>query len=275
MRTMLLALTVLASAAQAQAISGTLTATFLDFTEFGGTNTRLTLNLACGLSCDASAPQLRYGVGGVQAWFAAAPTENTGSIRSDFGSAADGQNSYVSEQFDTGIAFVVKAKSVSCHCGNRTGEGGYIDLESQVVAIPPWLSPGTAKVGDEYSAIVVSAQPRGGDQIVVRLQGGGLDETRTLTQADFGTQESIFVRFTPTQPGTLTYTATLQPYGASRTGTMTVADRGGSSSGGGSGGTGGGSGGGTQEPEPFGCSVTPLTPLLALGLALGRARRRR
>ncbi len=276
MRTLLLALTALASSAQAQAISGTLTATFLDFNEFGGTNTRLTLNLACGLSCDASAPELRYRVaGGVQAWFAAAPTENTGYIGSGFGSAADGQNSYVSEQFEPGTAFIVKAKSASCHCGNRIGEGGYIDLESQIVAIAPWLTPGSAKVGDEYSSIIVSAQPRGGDQLVVRLQGGGLDETRTLAQADFGTQKSVFVRFTPTQPGTLTYTATLQPYGVSRTGTLTVADRSGSSSGGGTGGSGGGSGGGDQEPEPSGCGTAPLAPLLALSLALARARRHR
>lgn len=275
MRSLLVAAAVFASPAFAQAISGTLTGTFEGFTEFGGTQTRLTLNLSCALTCDASAPDKSLGVnGGTNGYFVNESTETTGYVRSGFGSDPSGLNTYVSEQFEAGTAFVLKAKSVTCHCGNRFGEGGYIDLESAPIVIPPWITAGYVSGGAD-SAVVISAQPKGPETVEVKLLGAGLDQTLTLTPTDFGTNKSAFARFTPPSGGSLEVTATLKPHGASRTLTLNV-PAGSSGSGGGTGSTGGGSGGGggdEPQPGPFGCSTGALAPALGLALALLRRRR--
>lgn len=274
MRSLLVAAAVLASPAFAQAISGTLTGTFEGFNEFGVPQTRLTLSLACSLTCDASAPVKAFRVnGGTSGYFVNDAMESTGYVGTGFGSDPSGQNSYVSEQFEAGTAFVLKAKSATCHCGNRFGEGGYVDLESQPVVIPPWISAGSIRAGSD-SAVVVSAQPKDPETVEVKLLGAGLDQTLTLTPTDFGTSKSTFARFKPLSGGALEVTATLKPHGASRTLTVDVPANPNTGTGGGSGGTGGGSGGGGgDEPEPFGCSTGALAPALGLALALLRRRR--
>lgn len=274
MRLLLAAVALLASPALAQAISGTLTGTFEGFNEFGVPQTRLTLNLTCGLTCDASAPTKSFKVnGGTGGYFVSAPTERTGYVGSGFGSDPTGQNTYVSEQFEAGTAFVLKATSATCQCGNRTGEGGYIDLQSPVVTIPPWITAGSIRAGSD-SAAVISAQPKGGETVEVKLAGAGLDQTLVLTPADFGTSKSTFARFKPTAAGALAITATLRPHGATRTLSVDVPAGSGSGTGGGTGA--GGGGGANNEPEPSspGCSTTALGPALALGALLARLRRR-
>lgn len=276
MRALLLATAVLASPAFAQAaISGTLTGTFEGFNEFGVPQTRLTMNLSCSLTCDASAPTKTFRVnGGTDGFFVNAPTETTGYVSSGFGGDPAGQNSYVSEQFEAGTAFVLKAKSVTCHCGNRIGEGGYVDLESPAVVIPPWITASSLKAGYDDAA-VIAAQPKGAETVEVKLLGAGLDQVLTLAPADFGTNKAAFARFKPLVAGTLTITATLQPHGAARSLTLDVAANPNAGTGGGAGGTGGGSGGGGGDApvDPFGCTAAPLSPGLLLAAALLRRRR--
>lgn len=273
MRALLLAVVTVAVPAMAQAISGTVTATFDGFNEFGVPQATVTLALQCGLSCPPEAPALTYRVnGGSDAWYAAKRDERADAyLGAGFGSASDGQN-VTDPGFKAGVGLVVKVKSATCHCGNRIGEGGYVDLESNVVAVPPWISADETMRQNDDEAIVVSAKPRGSDAVEVKLSGAGLDETRTLTEADYGTDQSIFVRFKPTQPGTLNITATLQPYGATRSVISTVTARDvPSGSGGGSGSNTGGGGGGPEEPE--GCSSTGALSLVALGAWALRRRR--
>ncbi len=269
MRLLLLAAALVSVPATAQAISGTSVAVFEGFNEFGSPLTKLTLTLQCGLSCPPEAPELHYRVnGGTDAWYAGKRDE-----RADSYTGAAFGNLSVNVDTDTGVkagaAVVFISKSATCHCGNRIGEGGFIEIESNVMAVAPGLSASNIRVGDE-EAIVVSAKPQGTDTVTVKLSGGGLDETRTLTPADFGTQDGIFVRFTATQAGSMTITATLQPYGAVNTRTITVRARDSGSTGGGSGG--GSGGGGGSDDEPMGCSSTGVVSLLALGGLLLRRR---
>lgn len=278
MRPLLLALLAGAAPALAQpAISGTLTAAFESFDTFGTTNTRLTISLQCALTCDASAPEKRiYVAGGVDAFFASAPTQTTGYVSSGFGQDPTGSSSYVSNSFQPGTAFKLKAKSATCMCGNRTGEGGYVDLESAVVAIPPFMLRGVTAAPGSEGSVLLRAKPLGAETVELRFLGAGLDRTTTLTAADFpGSQDTLIVPFTPTSEGMVTVTATLRPYGAAQTatfpvgaGTMTGGGGGGSGTGGGEGsdGTDGTDGGG-------GCASTALAPALCLGLALLRRRR--
>lgn len=262
------------------AISGTFSAAYQGFNAFGVPLVKLTLSLQCSLTCDASAPTKSFAVRGLaDATFASAPAESTGSVSVSFASDVydDGFSEAVSESFSAGSAFVVHAKSVSCQCGNRTGEGGYINLDTQTVAVPPWFSGSSFKAGFEQSG-VVAAKPRGSETVQVQLQGAGLGSTQTFSAADYGTESGVFVRFTPTAAGTLTVTSTLLPHGASHVRTFEVT-AGSSGSGGGSGGSGGGDGtggsGGGGEGG-FGCASVPAGSALPLLLALaGLARRRR
>lgn len=257
-----------------QAISGTYTATFEGFDQYGGTKVRLKLDLTCSLSCPPSAPQLHYGVyGGVGATFVNAPEDSAAYISSGFGGAADGHNEYVNTDFDPGSYVVSVAKSATCWCGNRTGEGGYIDLSYGPFAVPPYVFTSTPQKAGREDAVIINAVPKGAETVTVQLKGAGLDETRVLTPADFGTAKSTFVRFTAKQAGALVITATLQPPGASDSKTVDVPPADSTGTGGGSsGGTGGG--GGSDEPAPEGCSTAAAGPLaLAALLALRRRAR--
>lgn len=262
--------------AVAASISGTLTATFDGFNEYRQPKTTVSLTLQCSLSCPPSRPELHYGApGGTDAYFASAPAEDTDVyFGSGFGTADNGVNVTTDRSFKPGSAVIVKTKSATCWCGNANGEGGYVDLESNVMVIPPaMLVDETMRQNDDES-IIVNAVPRGAETVTVKLSGAGLDETRTLTQSDFGTQDGVFVRFTPTQPGTLTFTTTLNPHGATTTGSTTVTARA-VPTGGGSGGSGGSGGGGGSEEEPGGCSSTGALALMSLGaLLFGRRRSR-
>ncbi|MGV3625589.1 MAG: hypothetical protein ACO1OB_32560 [Archangium sp.] len=271
MRPLFLAAMVWAGPALAASISGTLTATFDGLDAYDDPKTTVSLNLSCSLSCPQERPTLHFGVSGsTDAFFASAPSEDTRVYFSaSFGSADDGRNVLTDRNFKAGTAVVVKTRSATCWCGNANGEGGYVDLESAVMAMPPGIVRDETMRQNDDESIIVKAMPRGAETVTVTLSGAGLDETRTLTPADFGTQDSLFVRFTPTQPGTLTFTATLNPYGVTNAKSTTVTARE-VPTGGGSGGSGGGGG---SEEEPSGCSSTGALALISLGALLFRRRR--
>ncbi|MFZ5445617.1 MAG: hypothetical protein ACOZQL_36835 [Myxococcota bacterium] len=279
MRKALLVVSLVPTMAMAQqAISGTISAAFQGFNTYGQAEVQMSLALQCSLTCPPSAPTLHYGVRGlIDATFASAPTESAAYVSAGLATAVDptGSASQVTTNFKAGTVFRLKAKSCSCWCGNGVGEGGYIDLETPDVVVPARVHTASLSAPGSESSVLVSAQPRGSESVDVQLSGAGLSETRSLTAADFGSNDSVFVRFTPTTAGTVAITATLRPSGVAQTATFTISS-GSSGAGGGSGGgggsTGGGAGGGGDEPS--GCAVSPVSPLLVLALA-ALARRAR
>lgn len=279
-RAALLVVALTTSPAWAQAaISGTLNASFVGFNEFGVPSLKVDLALQCSLTCTSSAPELHYSVvAGVYGRYASDPDASAGSLGAFFGSDPSGNNTATSTAFPTGSAFIMHAKSATCWCGNANGQGGYVNLTTPVVTIPPRVSlDATGRVGSQ-SYVTVTARPWNTDTVEVTLSGAGLNETRVLDAAAFGTSRSNGIEgfpVTPTQPGTLTVTAKLQPYGVvSEAVSMTINASGSTGGGSGSSGTGGGSssGGGTGA-EPGGCTTAPgLLSLGLLGLLLRRRR---
>ena len=220
---------VLASAddvVKAKAISGTFTAAFEGFSQFGQPQVRLKLQLASSLTCPPSAPKLTFSVkGGVDAYFVSAPKEKVGYISAGFASAVekDGHSEAVLTDIPAGSYSFAVAQSATCQCGRRYGEGGYIDLRTAPLAIPPWIGLALpAQVGqDDYLSI--TAKPRGAETVELHVTGGGLDLSRSYSVADFGTKNSLSLTVRPTKAGTLEVTATLQPVGAAHTFTYPVA----------------------------------------------------
>ncbi len=270
-----------AAPAWAQAISGTFNASFLGFNEFGQPTTRYELLLSCSLQCPPSRPTLHYRALS-DCKYVEAPMESAGYISAFFGSNDNGVNTAESTSFPAGSAFRFIAKSASCHCGNAIGEGGYIDITSPIVTIPPYVAINTApsnpRAGSELS-LVVNGKPKGAETVVVQFTGAGIDTSVTLGPNDFqGTSSygSAFARATPTAAGAMTVTAKLMPYGVSHSGMVMIQPASGGSGGGGGGGgsEGGGAGGGGDpvDEEPLGCAAAPGL-LLPLALAVFRRRR--
>jgi hypothetical protein len=252
----------------AAAISGTMTASFKDFSSFGVPRVNLKLSLQCSLVCTSTAPTLHYGVGGlVNAYFASAPMESAGYVSVGFATAVDptGNSETVSEAFSAGSTFYVEAKSATCACGGHVGEGGYIDLKSTLVTIPAWLSaPSTLKASND-SFISVNAKLRGTETVEVKLSGAGLNQTKTFTAQELGSQNAASVSFTPTAAGMLTATSILHPSEVAHTVMMTVAASTSSGAGGGSASGAGGGNGGGGAPQG-GCSTTLFPGLMCLML---------
>ncbi len=272
MRTLLMAVVVLVgSSAAAQSISGTVAATFTGF-ESGTPQVRVDVNLACSLTCDASAPTKHFAiVAGIQNYYSAAPME-TGSyfafLTTDLD--PDGIATAVSTNFKPGSTTFLIAKSVTCLCGGRTGEGGYIDLTTGPIIIPAGLTTiSPTKVGSDVY-INADVDLRGGEQVELRVEGAGLSQTRLFGLADL-TQHYASLVVTPRAVGTVTVTATLKPSNVTSSTTFVVSDQTSSGSGGGGGsssGTGGGDG-----TAPMGCSTAGELGLLS-ALALVFKRRR-
>jgi hypothetical protein len=284
MKTALIA-TLLPAVSLAQSISGTFSASFQGFGAYGEPQVQMDLALQCSLTCPPSAPTLHYAVaGGVDAYFVSAPSESAGSVSTGFASAVDpgGASSTLSTSFKPGSVFKLRAKSCTCWCGNRVGEGGYVDLESPQVVIPAWIGTPILSPPGRESSIILTATPRGSETVEVQMTGAGLNETRTLTQADFGTNGSVFVRFTPTMAGTVTVTATLRPSGVAQTRTYDITGSSSSSGTGGASGVGGGAGGGDGSSDGEGCGGTGQGcnagvsgPALFLAFVTWLGRRRR
>ncbi len=266
-----------AATAQGQtAISGTFSANYAGTNSFGQPTVSLSLNLSCSLSCSSSSPTLHYGVaGGGDGHFLAAPSEKAGYVSSGFLSSVDPSGSATSDNtsFPAGSNFNVTAKSVTCHCGNATGQGGYIDLTTPDVHIPPFI--GDALLGTTVGTnpmIIIHAAPRGGETLDVQASGAGVTFSRSYSQADVGGSDSVMPDLTPSQAGALTVTAVVSPGGAVATKTFDVQGGSGGSSGGGGGNSSSGSGDGSGSSG--GCSAAPGAPCLAALALLAGLRRR-
>ncbi len=261
----MLLLASLAASAQTR-IGGALSARFASFNEFGVPSVQVDFALTCSLSCDAAAPTLHYKIrGGTRSYFTSKPEESSGySLTPVDDLDPDGQATVTSEAIHAGTVNFIEAKSVTCECGNRLGEGGYIDLNTGTFVIPPWVQLSDSKAGNENTAFI-NADLRGSESVEVTLSGV-LTETLTLTAADFDRRTYVLVR-SPTKAGTLSVTATLN--GVSRTSTATITPADSQATGGGTGNTGGGAG----TDGGAGCAVGlgALLPLVTL-LARRRAR---
>ncbi len=214
------------SAVPAKAIGGQFTAAFEGFTPEGLPKVRLKLQLSCRLTCPPSAPQLTYGVnGGADAFYVSAPKEKVGYISAGLVAdvVKDGFSEVVTTSIPAGVNFTAIARSATCKCGNRTGEGGYIDLVTPAVAIPPWLMLAYPAKSGEQQMLLITARPRGEELIEVRLSGCGVDGNRTLTKSDYAGKTTVPWTITPTSEGVITAVAVLQPAGGSHTFKFVVA----------------------------------------------------
>ena len=273
MRMLVMMVLGVATSAMAGAIGGTVTASYAN-SDMRTPKVQIDVGLTCSLTCDPSAPTKHYQiVAGLQSYYASAPTE-TGDLFVFYSTDLDldGQASDLNSNFKPGQTVFLKATSVTCHCGNRTGEGGYIDLTTPNIVIPALISTETSvRVGDD-AFFTAQADLRGAEQVEMKAVGGGLNTSKLFGVADLTQQGYAIYHVTFTEPGTATVTATLQPSGVVSTETWTVVARNSSTGGGGgSSATGGGSGGGGSS-SPEGCSTTGGLSVLAL-LALALRRR--
>ncbi len=185
MRALLVAALALASPAVAQAISGSIAGTFEGF-QSGIPQVRVNVSLACTLTCDAAAPVKHFAiVAGVKSYFASAAAETSGySALVLLDLDLTGQSSVVSTNFKAGSVNVLKAASVTCHCGNRNGEGGFVDLTSASIIVPPRIKDYlTQRVG--FPLVVgVNADLRGAEQIELKAEGAGVSQTKVVGVAD-------------------------------------------------------------------------------------------
>jgi uncharacterized protein (TIGR03382 family) len=276
----------LSSPSHAQAISGTFSAAFTGFDQYGQPTVHLALSLQCGLTCTSAAPTLHYGVSGLaDAHMVASPTQSVGYVSVGFATGVEPTGSSVADNtsFPPGSNFYAVATSATCWCGNASGQGGFIDLTTTPVHVPPWVKAlnEPVVVGSD-PLVIINATPVGGEMVDVQVAGGGLDQSFHFTPADFniatsgpvtGGSKSLPLVFTAPGQATITvsvggappYVATLEVM-ANPTG-----------AGGGSGG--GAATGGGSPPPASGCNanVMPGSASLALALlvfALRSARRR-
>jgi len=232
MRTALIATALLvARGATAQDISGTFSAAFADFNEFGVPIVTMRLDLSCTLECPPSSPNLRYAVsGGADGHFLAEPSQKVGNVSAGFLTAVDpsGSSEYDSEAFPPGSRFNAIARSVTCYCGNAVGQGGYIDIATPDVTIPPWIfTPAETGAVGEPIYIMITSAPRGPETLDVEVTGAGVSLTRKYTAEEAGgtggSPGTVMTEVTATQPGTVKVTAVVTPGGAKAAKTVEVA----------------------------------------------------
>lgn len=277
----------LSSPSHAQAISGTFSASFTGFDQYGQPSVHLALNLQCALTCTSAAPTLHYGVSGLaDAYMVASPMLRVGYVSVAFATGVEPTGSSVEDNtsFPPGSNFYAVATSATCWCGNASGQGGFIDLTTAPVHVPPWVKAlnEPVMVGSD-PLVVINATPVGSELVDVQVAGGGLNQSFHFTPADFNvaTSGSVTVGSKPlplvfTAPGQATitvsvggappYVATLEVM-ANPTGT-----------GGGSGGGAGAGGGGDSPPPASGCNANVMPGSASFALAslifALRARRR-
>jgi hypothetical protein len=202
----------------AQAISGTLTGSHNGYDEYGTPKVDYAISLACSLTCGPTAPTLHYRArSGVNWNYASAPSESAGSVGTAVSYEIDMTGQYKATlQGRIGTATRLIAPAVTCECGGRIGEGGYIDLSSQPIVIPPGLGEPFLLSGNEHR-VAITAKPRGGETVDVHISGAGLDVTKSISEADFAGNDGFTVPFFPTQEGAVTIVATLMPWSSSKT----------------------------------------------------------
>ncbi len=263
-----------ARSATAQDISGSFSAAFSEFNEFGVPIVALRLDLSCTLECPPSSPNLRYAVsGGADGHFLAEPSQKVGNVSYGFLSAVDpsGSSTYDSEAFPPGSNFNATATAVTCYCGNAVGQGGYIDLTTPDVSIPPWIfPPSEASTVGESLFIMIAAAPRGSETLDVEVTGAGISLSKSYSAAEAGgsggSPGTVALEVTATEAGTVKVKAVVSPAGAEATKTFEVTA---SSEGGGALGDAGDEPGG-----PVGPTAAAIGGLLVLALLAGMTRSR-
>lgn len=271
-------------AALAQNVSGTFFGSFTSFNEYGVATVHMDLSLQCSLSCQAPATGLHFGYSGSATAMAAAPMLWPNGVAVSTVDATTGQASWDTKA-PAGSNFTATVKSATCFCGNITGEGGFIDLTTNTIQVPPWFNvlAKPVKVGHD-PLIILSATPVSGEAVNVHLTGGGVDYAHSYTAADFKTEtsggvstKSITLPVVFTSEGTVTATASVGD-GPMQVQTFTVV--GSSSIGPGASDAGtldpaGASDAGDGSEGGGGCSTTPgLVPLVGLVVLLGRLLRK-
>jgi hypothetical protein len=288
MRSLLLAVVLVGSPVLAADIGGTFTGMYVSTDSFGIPTVDFAMNLTCTLTCTTAAPVKHFGLGTINAVFASEPqTQLCLNAITSLGSDVDLTGAAVSHTNPPpGSRVLGVSTGVTCWCGGSLarGQGGYIDLQTAPVIIPPTLKvlSSSPRAGEDL-LFVVNGAPRGSETIDVTASGAGVSFTATLGPADLAngnscpTEGTKLITVTPSSAGTLTMTATFQPGGSPVTVTQEIAA--GSSTGGGSGSTGGGSGGSAGGGSgggsaPGGCVAVPSSSLAGLGLLLLALRRR-
>ena len=249
---LVVALLVLPGAASAQqAITGTLALSPGSFDQYGAYSLEMDLGLSCSLACGPSAPDLHFAVEGGGDFLFSQNGERFDSPAATFLNSVDptGRAMGTKDGLPAGASYYVHLSSATCWCGNATGQGGFIDIDSNEVRIAPLVlvivDPFVANDPGNY--VTVTAAPRGTETVTVAFAGAGADATATYGPTDFqdsSNQGAVMLTPMPTSAGHVTITATLEPYGVSQTKTVSVLGDGGTAADGGNGGSGGDPGGG-------------------------------
>ena len=214
------ALGLAASQADAQAISGTLTASFTRKDDFGVPHVSLSVRLVCSLTCEAGNPK-SFGASGFSAFLEASKEQSVGSIGTgliwDIRHTGSADADIVS--FPVGVNLITTASSATCMCGNRTGQGGFIDLFSAAVKIPPsvTINLDPVVVGEiPFPYILIEATPAPSETVEVKVNGAGVDKVFHFKAAEFDVPDSGPVRqgiktmtVNFTTPGKATITASV------------------------------------------------------------------
>jgi hypothetical protein len=282
---LLVAAVATSSLARAQAISGTFSANFVSFDQYGQPTVHLALNLQCSLTCPSSAPTLHFGSALADAYLLASPMQSVGYISVGFAAAIDPGGSSVADNtsFPPGSNFAAIARSVTCYCGNASGQGGFIDLTTMPVHVPPYVNVlNQPVIVGADPLVIINASPAPSETVDVHVVGGGLDQTFQFTSADFNvptsgpvTSQSKSLPLVFTAPGQATITASVggaPPYVATL---QVLANP--TGNGGGAGGGSGTGGGGDSPPPASGCNanVVPGSASFALALLVFALRARR
>ncbi|MFT3835409.1 MAG: hypothetical protein QM723_00230 [Myxococcaceae bacterium] len=271
--------------ALAQNISGTFSGSFTGFDAYGIASVHMDLSLQCSLSCPSSAPALHYGYNGSKTEMEANPMLSP-AVMVAYVDSATGQASWDAKA-PVGSNFTATVKSASCWCGNITGEGGFIDLTTTPIQVPPWFHvlSKTVTVGHD-PLILLEATPVSTELVNVHISGGGVDFAHSYTAADFKTEtsgnvanKSISIPIVFASAGTVTLTATVGD-GPMQVQTITVTGSG-STGGGtsspdaGSAGPGGSSGSSEGSDGAAGCASAPGLMIFAAMLLLLKLRVRK
>jgi hypothetical protein len=200
-----------ATTARAEAISGTITGSFTGNKD-DIPQVPWSVSLTCSLVCEPSAPTLHYRMRSGVSWnYASSLKESADYVSTAVSNEIDPTGQYSSLLTGThGTATVLRAPAVTCECGGRIGQGGYIDLVTQPILIPPKIAEPFMFSNTEYR-VAVSAKPRGGETLEVTFVGAGLNVTQSLTQKELEASNQ-YVSFFPTAGGDIAITASLKPW---------------------------------------------------------------
>jgi len=253
------------------------TITSLGDNEFGLANSEVEIQLSCQLSCPPTAPTLHYATG-LGDYLFSQTMERFDGLSYGLLSGVDptGTSLQAKDGLPHGASYLARVTGANCYCGNRAVESGFIDLESNLIQIPPYINPLLEPyvAGSPDSILIVMAAPRGSESVSVTITGAGTSESYEYSVTDFAgstVEGSVVIFPKPSQSGTLTVVATLNPYQVSASRQVLVVSDPNQS--------GGADGGATDNPnlpDPDspgcgGCGSSGQSGSSLLGLGLGLA----